>query len=144
MPTRRSFNDVALPAVFAHEFGHHIQYERGYFDDLPPGPDPNNVSDAEFTRYTELMADTFSAYYLTHSRGAALNRKRVAEFLEVFFQIGDCQFTSAGHHGTPIQRMRAATFGFNVADQAHKQGHILTAAQFHALFVANYTSFVAP
>jgi hypothetical protein len=138
------FDDVALPAVFAHEFAHHIQFQRGYFEELPPGSDPSTVDDAELTRYTELMADALAAYYLTHSRGASMNRKRVEQFLQVFFQIGDCAFTSPGHHGTPIQRMRAAQFGFDVADRAHKQGHILTADQFHALFVANYTTFVAP
>ncbi len=138
------FDDVALQAIFAHEFGHHIQYERGYLDELPPGADPTTVDAAELTRHNELMADAFSAYYLTHSRGASMNRKRVAQFLQVFFQIGDCAFTNPGHHGTPIQRMRAATFGFDVADQAQKQGHILTAAQFHALFQAKYTTFVAP
>lgn len=138
------FDDVALQAIFAHEFGHHIQYERGYFGDVIPGSDPATVDDAELTRYTELMADAFSAYYLTHSRGASMNRKRVQQFLQVFFQIGDCAFTNPGHHGTPTQRMRAAKFGFDVADQAQKQGHILTANQFHALFVAKYTTFVAP
>ena len=138
------YDDVALQSIFAHEFGHHIQYQRGYFSELPPGSDPATVDAAELTRYTELMADAFAGYYLTHKRGAALNKHRVAEFLQVFFNVGDCQFTNPGHHGTPAQRMRAATFGFNVADQAHKQGHILTASQFHALFTANYESFVAP
>jgi hypothetical protein len=138
------FDDVALPAVFAHEFAHHIQFQRNYFDELPPGADPATVDQAERTRYTELMADALAAYYLTHSRGASMNRKRVEQFLQVFFQIGDCQFTSSGHHGTPIQRMRAAQFGFDVADQAQKQGHILTSDQFHDLFVAEYTTFVAP
>jgi hypothetical protein len=138
------YDDVALQAIFAHEFGHHIQYERHYFDELPPGANPATVDQAELTRYTELMADAFSAYYLTHKRGAALNKKRVAEFLQVFFQIGDCAFTNSGHHGTPIQRMRAAQFGFTVADEAQKQGHILTADQFHQLFLAAYPSFVAP
>ena len=138
------FDDVALQAIFSHEFGHHIQFERGYFDELPPGSDPATVDQAELTRYTELMADAFAGYYLTHSRGASMNRKRVEQFLQVFFEVGDCAFTAGGHHGTPIQRMRAAQFGFDVADQAHKQGHILTADQFHALFVANYTTFVAP
>ena len=61
-----------------------------------------------FTRYTELMADAYSAYYLTHKRGAAMNRHRVAGFLEVFYQIGDCAYTNNGHHGTPNQRMNAA------------------------------------
>lgn len=134
------FDDVAPQAVYAHEFGHHIQFQRGYFEDpLATSGDP-----PEQTRYTELMADAFSAYYLTHSRGAALNKKRVAQFLQVFFDIGDCAFDNPGHHGTPNQRMRAANFGFNVADQAQKQGHILTADQFHALFVAAYPTLVAP
>ena len=98
----------------------------------------------EQTRYTELMADAFSAYYLTHSRGGAMNRKRVEQFLEVFFEIGDCAFSSSGHHGTPNQRMAAAHFGFDIAAQAQKQGHILTSQQFHDLFVAAYPGLVAP
>lgn len=138
------FDDVAPQAVFAHEFGHHIQFERNFFDELPPGADPATVDQAELTRHNELMADAFAGYYLTHKRGAALNKKRVAEFLEVFFQAGDCAFTNPGHHGTPAQRMRAAEFGFSVADEAQKQGHILTAAQVHARFEAAYPSLVAP
>ena len=34
--------------------------------------------------------------------------------------------------------------GFEVADQAQKQGHILTSEQFHALFVTEYPAIVAP
>jgi hypothetical protein len=134
------FGDVAPQAVYAHEFGHHIQYERGYFND----PHATSGDDAEQTRYTELMADAFSAYFLTHKRGAAMNRKRVEEFLEVFFEIGDCAFTSSGHHGTPNQRMAAARLGFDIADQAQKQGHILSSEQFHARFVAAYPGLIAP
>jgi hypothetical protein len=70
--------------------------------------------------------------------------KRVAQFLRVFFDIGDCAFDNPGHHGTPNQRMRAANFGFSVAAEAQKQGHILTANQFHARFVAAYPDLVAP
>jgi hypothetical protein len=73
-----------------------------------------------------------------------MNRKRVEQFLEVFFQVGDCAFVDPGHHGTPNQRMAAARFGFDVADQAHKQGHILTSEQFHDLFVAAYPQLIAP
>jgi hypothetical protein len=135
------FEDVAPQAVYAHEFAHHIQHINGYFEEEPPG-DP--TTQAEFTRFTELMADAYSAYYLTHKRGAAMNRKRVAQFLQVFFQIGDCAFDDPGHHGTPNQRMAAAEFGFDVADQAQKQGHILTSDQFHDLFVAAYPDLVAP
>jgi hypothetical protein len=90
------------------------------------------------------MADAMAAYYLTHKRGGTMNRKRVEQFLEVFFQIGDCAFSNDGHHGTPNQRMAAAQLGFDVADQARKQGHILTSEQFHDLFVEAYPDLVAP
>jgi hypothetical protein len=133
------FGDVAPQAIYAHEFAHHIQYERDYLDELPPP-----ATAPEQTRHNELMADAMAAYYLTHKRGGTLNRHRVAQFLEVFFQIGDCAFTNPGHHGTPNQRMKAAQFGFDVADQAHKQGHILTAEQFHELFEAEYAEIIAP
>jgi len=132
------FADVAPQAIFAHEFAHQIQYENEYFGDL------TGVTAAEKTRYTELMADAMAAYYLTHARGEAMNQKRVEEFLEVFYQIGDCGFTSSGHHGTPNQRFRAAQFGFDVADQFQKQGHILTSEEFHQQFLAYYPTLIAP
>jgi hypothetical protein len=134
------FADVAPQAIYAHEFGHQIQFENGYFDDAIA----TAGTAAEQTRYTELMADAMAAYFLTHSRGAALNEKRVAQFLDVFYQIGDCGFTSPNHHGTPNQRRAAARFGFALADQAQKQGHILPSATFYARFVAAYPSLVAP
>jgi hypothetical protein len=134
------FGDVAPQAIFAHEFGHHIQYEKGYYNDLAA----NRYSDAERSRYDELMADAFSAYYLTHSRGAAMNQKRVEQFHDVFFQIGDCSFKSDGHHGTPNQRRAAADFGFKLAAAAQKQGQILTSQAFHDLFVAAYPTIIAP
>jgi len=134
------FEDVAPQAIYAHEFAHHIQFENDYFADPVPGA----TTRAELSRYWELMADAMSAYFLTHKRGAAMNQKRVEQFLDVFFQIGDCNFTYRAHHGTPNQRMAAARVGFNLADQAHKQGHILTSEQFHDLFVAAYADLIAP
>lgn len=135
--------DVAPQAILAHEWAHHIQFVKGYFDDPIPSLDPP-ATQAEATRYTELMADAWSAYYLTHKRGGAVNQRRVEQFLEVFFQIGDCAFTNPGHHGTPNQRMKAAQFGFDLADQAQKQGHIMSSEAFHDLFVAEYLNFIAP
>lgn len=134
------FGDVAPQAVFAHEFAHHIQYERGYFAD----PYATAGTPPERSRYTELMADAYAAYYLTHSRGAAMNQKRVEAFLSAFFQIGDCAFANPGHHGTPNQRMAAARFGFAVADEARQQGRILASGDFHARFVAAYPTLIAP
>ncbi len=125
--TGLGFDDVAPQAILAHEFGHHIQIQLDLFpdEDSPEG-----------TRRTELMADAYSAYYLSHSRGAAMQWKRVRQFLEVFYNIGDCAFTNNGHHGTPTQRMAAADWGYSVANDAQKQGHILTSQEFTALFEA--------
>ena len=62
----------------------------------------------------------------------------------MFYQIGDCQFTNDGHHGTPNQRMAAARFGFDMADEDTKHDRTLTSAQFYARFVAQYPTIIAP
>lgn len=130
--TAIGFGDVAPQAILAHEFGHHIQIDLNLFGAFTP----------EGTRRTELMADAYSAYYLSHARGASMQWKRVQQFLEVFFNIGDCAFTNPNHHGTPTQRMAAAEWGYSIADSAQKQGHILTAEEFAILFDAKLPELV--
>ncbi len=137
------FGDVAPQAILAHEWAHQVQFAYGWFGDPIPSLDPPPDA-AEATRYSELMADVWAAYYLTHKRGGTMNRKRVEQFLEVFYQIGDCYFADPGHHGTPNQRMRAAQLGFDLADQAQKQGHIMSSQEFHDVFVANYLDLIQP
>ena len=132
--TAIGYGDVAPQAILAHEMGHHIQFQLNLFED---------ESSPEATRRTELMADAYAAYYLSHSRGASMQWKRVKLFLQVFFNIGDCSFTSDGHHGTPTQRMAAAEWGYSVADNAQKQGHILTAQEFTARFEAQLPAIIS-
>ena len=121
--------DVGIRVIMAHEFGHHVQFELGVFDTGPTDP-------AEATRRTELMADAMAAYYGTHKKGLALNRKRVADALLSFYTVGDCQFDSPGHHGTPLQRERAADWGADLAAAAKPRSSILPAATFVELFDA--------
>ncbi|GAB2579470.1 M48 family metalloprotease [Spirosoma areae] len=132
--TAIGYDDVAPQAILAHEFGHQIQFQLDLFED---------ETSPEATRRTELMADAYSAYYLSHARGASMQWKRVQQFFQVFFNIGDCGFTSDGHHGTPTQRLAAAQWGYSVANNAQKQGHILTAQQFTALFEAQLPELIA-
>lgn len=128
------YGDVAPQAILAHEYGHHVQFAKDVaFEGTP-----------ESTRRTELMADAFAAYYLTHKRGSTMNWKRVQQFLDVFFTIGDCQFGSNGHHGTPNQRMKAATFGYDVANDTKTKGKILTAEEFIILFEAELPTIIEP
>jgi hypothetical protein len=126
------YGDVAPQAILAHEYGHHIQFDLNLFG-------PNT---AEATRRTELMADAYSAYFLSHARGAAMQWKRVKQFLQVFFTIGDCAFNNPNHHGTPLQRMAAAEWGYSLANNTQKQGKILTAEEFAVLFDAKLPSIV--
>ncbi len=121
--------DVGIRVIMAHEFGHHVQYELDVFGTGPTDP-------AEATRRTELMADAMAAYFGTHKKGLALNKKRVADALLSFYTVGDCQFASPGHHGTPLQRERAADWGADLAAAAKPRSYILPPATFVALFDA--------
>ncbi len=112
--------DVGPRVIMAHEFGHHVQYELGTFDTGPADP-------AEATRRTELMADALAAYFGVHKKGLALNKKRVVDALLSFYSVGDCQFSSPGHHGTPLQRQRAAAWGADLAAAAQPKSLVLAA-----------------
>ena len=128
--------DIGPRAILGHEYGHHVQYDRDLFD--------SPLTGAEATRRTELMADAFGTYFVTHKRGLALNTARVLEAEQSFYQVGDCSFASAGHHGTPNQRLRASAWGASVADEAQKQGHVLPSLTLHAQFEAKLPALVAP
>ena len=119
--------DVGPRVIMAHEFAHHVQFELGVFDTGPTDP-------AEATRRTELMADAMATYYAVHKKGLALNQKRVVDALLSFYTVGDCAFASPGHHGTPLQRERAADWGGDLAAAAKPRSAVLSAAEFVALF----------
>ncbi|WP_394613288.1 hypothetical protein JNUCC0626_25485 [Lentzea sp. JNUCC 0626] len=129
-------SDVAPQAILAHEYAHHVQYQRNLFTTDLTGP--------EASRRTELMADGFAAYYLTHARGANMQWKRVQRFVQVFSQLGDCKFDAPAHHGTPNQRVRAAEWGYGVADGARKQGHVMPTLFLARLFEKQLPLLVAP
>lgn len=119
--------DVGPRVIMAHEFAHHVQYELGVFDTGPSDP-------SEATRRTELMADAMASYYGVHKKGLALNQKRVTDALLSFYTVGDCQFASPGHHGTPLQRERAAAWGAELAAAAKPRSYVMPAATFIDLF----------
>jgi hypothetical protein len=128
--------DVGPRVVMAHEFGHYVQYRKGIFASSLPQP--------EASRRTELMADAFSTYFAVHARGLTLNAKRVLEAERVFFDLGDCAYTNPAHHGTPLQRMRSATWAAGVATAARPQGKVLPSLTFAAMFERELPVLVAP
>ncbi|WP_242107383.1 hypothetical protein [Luteimonas aquatica] len=127
---------VAPRAILGHEFGHHVQYDNDLFE--------SDLAGAEATRRTELMADAFSTYFLTHKRGATLNAKRLLPSLQSFYQIGDCNFSSSGHHGTPNQRLNSSVWGSDLAASAQKKGHILPSLTVAELFERELPILVRP
>jgi len=96
--------------IYAHEFGHHIQFERDLL-----GINATLIQSNPFdVREIELMADAFAGYFLAHPKGGNFNTSMVHELLQDAFVIGDCVFNATentGSHGTPNQRERAVMFG---------------------------------
>ncbi len=127
--------DIGVKSVLSHEFAHHVQYERDVFG-TATGP--------EATRRTELMADAMSGYFGTHKRGLTLNAKRLVDVVRSFNYVGDCSFTSPGHHGTPNQRSRATEWGIDRAANRQKQGHIEPSQTVIDAFEAVLPQIVAP
>lgn len=125
---------IVWTGILAHEWAHQIQFDN-FSEWYPDGAD---ADPAAATRLTELEADFLASYYMTHKRGATYNWKRVEQFFELFFNIGDCSFESSGHHGTPLQRMEAARLGYELAHSAQKQGHILSQQEVHEAFIAEF------
>lgn len=124
--------NIVIAGLISHEWGHQVQFINStQWFGYAAGKWPQT---AEFTRNTELEADFFSSYFLTHKRGGAYNWKKVAGFNNLFFDIGDCAFSEAEHHGTPKQRLAASKLGYTVASQTWPKGHILTATQLHKIF----------
>tara|TARA_R110002020_G_scaffold259768_2_gene473801 strand:- start:148537 stop:149643 length:1107 start_codon:yes stop_codon:yes gene_type:complete len=130
---------IVWSGILSHEWAHQIQ-----FDNMQEWY-PNGAADnaPEDTRTTELEADFFAAYYMTHKRGATYNWKRVQDFLELYFNIGDCSFTSSGHHGTPEQRMRSAEAGYELASSTFPKGKILSPDEVHELFLESLDDIVS-
>jgi hypothetical protein len=102
---------------------------------------PGATTQAEFTRYTELMADAYSGYYLAHQNLGKTDKQQIRDAERAFFNLGDCAFDNGGHHGTPNQRQAAVDFGMELGSLP---GTPLTQQQFHTAFVAKYPQIIAP
>lgn len=96
---------LAVVAVLAHEFAHILQYETGADAALP-------AADGT-AKLVELNADFFAGLYLAHLQ-AANPAITLFDSGRLFNALGDTQFGSPDHHGTPEQRVLAIEFGHRV------------------------------
>lgn len=97
----------AADYILAHEYGHHIQFQKNMATDYGSSP--------EATRQAELMADAFGGYFVAHKKGLKGSAKVLKQSKEAAFQVGDCGTTSPGHHGTPAQREVTMGWAYSVA-----------------------------
>lgn len=133
------FGDVAPQVVLAHEYAHHVQMEIGMIT-----PDTMASSTPEGTRRTELHADASAAYFASHPKGLSMQTKRILAFGKVFYGIGDCQFASTGHHGTPKQRHAAAMWGVQVQESTRPKSRIRPTRVLLDEFDAKLPELIAP
>lgn len=101
---------ASVIAVMAHEFAHLLQFRHGVHQ---PG------------KMTELHADFMAGWYLNlRGRFAWTN---LMPTLKIFYELGDYQFNSPTHHGTPAERLQAAEGGFNSGATNAAQAYTLGA-----------------
>lgn len=128
-------DDAVVSGILSHEWSHQVQFEnlKSWYGFTAE----NRPQTPAFNRQMELEADFFSAYFLTHKKGKVFKWKKVEEFNQLFFNLGDCSFTSPGHHGTPRQRVNAARLGYSIACESKDRGRLLSARKLHRIFMEN-------
>jgi hypothetical protein len=129
--TMARFDDggMAVLAICAHEFAHIYQFRSGYHKEL------TDMVDGK-VRLAELHADFLAGYFLA---------RRKAEFTQLDIQgagaliesLGDTEFSSPEHHGTPAQRVRAIEGGYSYGKagthaigEAAREGSKMVLSQF--------------
>ena len=98
--------EVAVAGVYAHEFGHIVQFQYGLLDKVDLGQPT--------IKRGELQADYFAGYF------AGLRKLERPSFPATIVGLtihgfGDTEFHDPNHHGTPEERGRAVMRGFEAA-----------------------------
>lgn len=120
--------------ILAHEYGHHIHFSKNIFGDNSP----------ESTRFLELLSDTYAAYYASHGKGLFLHAAVINRYLKTSSSVGDCNFDSPGHHGTPNQRARAAALGGELAKRVGIFHPTYTSDEILEIFTAAFPDIIRP
>lgn len=129
-------NNAGPRAVLGHEMAHHVQYEDNLFT--------STLTGAEATRRTELMADAFGTYFATHKKGLGMNPMQILQVEESFYDVGDCSFTSDGHHGTPNQRRAASSWGAATVAYSNNPNKVMPSLKLAGKFDAVLPELVKP
>lgn len=99
--------DAALAYIVAHEYAHAMQTAFRF--------QPRS------TPMSELQADCLAGVYLGLIPNLEFDRSDIGEIISFAHRIGDYDWNSRHHHGTPRQRRNAVAKGMNASAQG-KQG----------------------
>jgi len=99
-----------IPIIMAHEFAHTVARKHGL--NLP-------------TKQNELFADYLAGAYMFY-RNQKFKRTDIDAAFKAFYKIGDNDFNSPQHHGTPASRNTCIKQGFNECLSASSQGRVFT------------------
>jgi predicted metalloprotease len=99
--------DFGAAYVVAHEYAHNVQQELGLFNAV------RTPTVAPFELQADCMAGLWgnSVY-----RQGKVSQADVQEAIDTALAVGDFEFGSARHHGTPEQRAQAWLLGFESGD----------------------------
>jgi len=95
------FGGVAVAGICAHECGHILQFQTNY----------DRILASATAQLIELHADFFAGFYLGRSK--AHSKEHVGIFARSLVSRGDYDYNSQTHHGTPQQRVRAMSQGYD-------------------------------
>jgi predicted metalloprotease len=103
----RAAGDFGVAYVVAHEYGHNLQTELGLF----------RLARTNSSEPFELQADCLAGAWgrSVYAEGH-LSDADIAEAVDTAQAVGDFDFTSVNHHGTPEQRADAWLTGFRSSD----------------------------
>jgi hypothetical protein len=119
-----------ISGVLAHEWGHQIQFNNGWFTSSEPTSRP-----------IELEADAFSGFYMALDPNYSWTS--IDNYFTAMASEGDYNFNDPSHHGTPQERLAAAQLGFQTAVQAVETQTQLTYADLHQIFSSAIGGFSA-
>jgi predicted metalloprotease len=103
----RAAGDFGVAYVVAHEYGHNLQDELGYF----------TIGARNSSKPFELQADCMAGSWgnSVYEEGL-LQPGDVEEAMDTALAVGDFDVSSANHHGTPDERRAAWLSGFRSGD----------------------------
>lgn len=105
----RAIGDFGLAYVVAHEYGHNLQQEFGFFAANAGG----------VAKPLELQADCFAGTWGNAVyREGRISDQDVEEAISTAVAAGDFEFGNPQHHGTPEERRDAWLLGFTTGDPA--------------------------